>query len=149
MKVGFIGIGIMGGNMARHVLEAGYDLQVNDIRKEAAQPLLDKGATWQDTPKAMAQASEVVLTSLPGPPEVEEVTFGKDGLSSGWKKGDIYIDTSTNSPTAIARIAEKAGEMGVTVLDAPVTGGVGGAEQGKLNFLDGSGDKSGVKSGMG
>jgi 3-hydroxyisobutyrate dehydrogenase len=137
VNVGFIGVGVMGGHMARHILEAGYKLYVHDIRKQAAKPLLDKGATWAETPKAMAQACEVILSSLPGPPEVEQVVLGKNGLFSGWKKGDIYVDTSTNSPTTIRQIAEKARGIGVEVLDAPVTGGVPAAESGKLNFLVG------------
>jgi 3-hydroxyisobutyrate dehydrogenase-like beta-hydroxyacid dehydrogenase len=137
MNIGFIGIGNMGRHMSRHVLEAGYSLYVHDIRKEAAQFLIDKGAKWADSPAAVARNCEVVLLSLPGPPQVEEVVFGKNGLSSGWKKGDILIDTSTNSPNTVRDIAEKARQAGVNVLDAPITGGVPGAEAGKLNFLVG------------
>jgi 3-hydroxyisobutyrate dehydrogenase-like beta-hydroxyacid dehydrogenase len=137
VKVGFIGIGNMGSLMARHILEAGYNLYVHDIRKEAAKPLLDKGATWLDTPKAMAQACEVILSSLPGPPEVEQVALGKNGLFSGWKKGDIYVDTSTNSPTTMRKVAEKARSIGVEVLDAPVSGGMPGAEAGTLTIMVG------------
>jgi 2-hydroxy-3-oxopropionate reductase len=137
MNIGFIGIGNMGRHMSRHVLEAGYSLYVHDIRKEAAQFLIDKGAKWADTPAAVARNCEVVLLSLPGPPQVEEVVFGKNGLSSGWKKGDILIDTSTNSPNTVRDIAEKARQAGVNVLDAPITGGVPGAEAGRLNFLVG------------
>jgi 3-hydroxyisobutyrate dehydrogenase-like beta-hydroxyacid dehydrogenase len=137
MNVGFIGVGVMGGHMARHILEGGYNLHVHDIRKEVARPLLDKGAKWVDTPKSVAQVCEVVLLSLPGPPEVEQVVFGKNGLSYGWKKGDICIDTTTNSPVTIRSIAERASAAGVDVLDAPVTGGVPAAEAGKLNFLVG------------
>ena len=137
VNVGFIGVGVMGGHMARHIMEAGNKLHVHDIRKESARPLLDGGAIWMDTPKAMAQVCGVILLSLPGPPEVEQVVLGKDGMSSGWKKGDICVDTSTNSPVTIRKIAEQARKTGVEVLDAPVTGGVPGAAAGKLNFLVG------------
>jgi len=137
MKVGFIGIGNMGSFMARHIFEAGYNLYVHDIRKDAAQFLVARGATWMDTPMAMARNCEVILLSLPGPHEVEEVVLGKNGLSSGWKKGDICIDMSTNSPTTIRKIAKKAGEFGVEILDAPVSGGMPGAEAGTLTIMVG------------
>ncbi len=137
MNIGFIGIGNMGRHMSRHVLEAGYSLYVHDIRKEAAQFLIDKGAKWADSPAVVARNCEVVILSLPGPPQVEEVVFGKNGLSSGWKKGDILIDASTNSPNTVRSIAERAKRAGVSLLDAPVTGGVPGAEAGRINFLVG------------
>lgn len=137
MNIGFIGIGNMGRHMARHLLEGGYSLWIHDIRQEAAQPLVEKGAKWADSPGLIAQNCEIVLLSLPGPTQVEEVVFGKDGISSGWKKGDILIDTSTNSPDTVRGIAEKALNAGVEMLDAPITGGVPGAEAAKLNFLVG------------
>ena len=137
MNIGFIGTGQMGNHMSRRLLEAGYDLAVHDLIKEAAQPLLEKGARWMDTPKTMAESCDVVLTSLPGPPEVEAVVYGKNGLMAGWKKGDIYIDLSTNSPTTIRQVAEDAKAKGVTVLDAPVSGGVQGAEAGTLAIMVG------------
>jgi 2-hydroxymethylglutarate dehydrogenase len=137
MNVGFIGIGNMGKSMARHVLEAGFKLHVYDIRQEAAQFLVDRGAAWMKTPGAMAKTCEVVLLSLPGPHEVEEVVFGQNGLSSGWKKGDICIDMSTNSPTTIRKMAQKASESGVDILDAPVSGGMPGAEAGTLTIMVG------------
>ncbi|GAF81407.1 unnamed protein product, partial [marine sediment metagenome] len=137
MNIGFIGIGQMGRHMSRRLLEAGYDLTVHDLKKEAAQPLLEKGARWMDTPKGVAESCQVVLSSLPGPPEVEEVVYGKNGLMAGWNKGDIYIDLSTNSPTTIRQVAEDAKIKGVTVLDAPVSGGVQGAEAGTLAIMVG------------
>lgn len=144
MNIGFIGIGQMGRHMARHVLEAGYDLVVHDLRKEAAQHLLENGARWMDTPKGMAESCQVVLSSLPGPPEVEEVVYGTSGLMAGWKKGDIYVDMSTNSPTTIRRVAEHAKARGVAVLDAPVSGGMRGAEAGTLSIIVG-GDASSLE----
>jgi len=137
MKIGFIGIGQMGRHMSRRILEAGYELTVNDINEEAAAPLLKKGAEWADSPAAVARACRVVISSLPKPQDVEAVVYGKDGLMQGWRKGDIYIDMSTNSPTLIRRIAADAKAKGVSVLDAPVSGGVKGADAGTLAIMVG------------
>jgi 3-hydroxyisobutyrate dehydrogenase-like beta-hydroxyacid dehydrogenase len=137
MKVGFIGVGQMGGRMARRLLHAGYNLTVYDLRKDGALSLLEEGAGWVDTPKAMAESCQVILSSLPGPPEVEAVVRGPSGLMQGWKKGDIYVDMTTNSPTSIRRIAEDARSLGVAVLDAPVSGGPPGAELGTLSIMVG------------
>lgn len=137
MEIGFIGIGQMGRHMAGHILEAGFSLTVNDIRKEASKDLLEKGARWGNSPAEISKACEIVITSLPGPKDVEQVVFGTDGLTAGWKKGDIYIDMSTNSPTLIKRIVAEAGKNGVSVLDAPVSGGTRGAELGSLAVMVG------------
>jgi len=137
MKIGFIGLGQMGSLMAKRILDSGYDITVHDIRKEAIEPLLEKGAKLADSPKAIALRCDVILSSLPGPKEVEEVVYGKEGLIHGWKKGDIYIDMSTNSPTTIRRIAETAKQKEVIVLDAPVSGGVIGAKEGRLTIMVG------------
>lgn len=137
MNVGFIGIGNMGAHMSHRLLKAGFSVYVFDIRKEAAQSLIDAGAKWVDSPKSMAEICDIVVTSLPGPRDVEEVALGKDGLSGGWKDGDIFIDASTNSPITMRKIAAKAREYGVDVLDAPVSGGMPGAEAGTLTFMVG------------
>jgi 2-hydroxymethylglutarate dehydrogenase len=137
MNTGFIGIGQMGKHMARHILEAGFSLTVHDIIKEAATPLLEKGATWAETPAALARTCQVVISSLPTPQDVESIVYGENGLKSGWKSGDIYIDMSTNSPITIQRIADDAKAMGVAVLDAPVSGGTKGAEAGTLAIMVG------------
>jgi len=138
MNIGFIGIGRMGSEMSQRLLEAGYDLTLHDSRMEAAQNLLEKGAKWADTPKAMAESCQVVISCLPGPPEVEEVVYGPSGLMAGWKIGDIYIDMTTNSPATIRRVAADAKATGVAVLDAPVSGGVVGAAAGTLSIIVGS-----------
>jgi 3-hydroxyisobutyrate dehydrogenase len=137
MKIGFIGIGQMGRPMSRHILEAGYDLVVHDLSREAAAPLLEKGARWADSPREMAVSCRIILASLPTPPNVEEVVYGENGLKSGWQPGDIFVDMSTNSPTVMRRIAEDAGRQGVSVLDAPVSGGTAGAEKGSLAIMVG------------
>src|SRR5436305_13473917 len=99
MKVGFIGLGTMGASMAANLQKAGYELVVHDVRRAAAEPYLAKGAVWADTPKALAEQCEVIFTSLPGPPEVEEVALGPNGLLAGMKDGTTYSDLSTNPPT--------------------------------------------------
>ena len=137
MKVGFIGIGQMGRPMSRNILQAGHELMVNDARKEAAAALLEKGAAWADTPETLARECQLVVTCLPSPQIVEQVALGEKGLIKGWKKGDIYIDMSTNSPTTVRRIAEAAGPLGVEMLDAPVSGGTRGADQGTLTIMVG------------
>lgn len=144
MDIGFIGIGKMGKHMSGRILEAGYNLTVHDLRKEAAAPLLERGAKWGDTPGEVAASTRVVFSSLPTPQSVEEVVYGTNGLRAGWKEGDIYVDMSTNSPSLIKRIAEDARAMGVAVLDAPVSGGTKGAETGTLAIMVG-GDPASVK----
>jgi len=137
MDIGFIGIGQMGKHMSRRILEAGYNLTVHDLKKEAATPLLERGARWGDTPGDVAKSCRVVISSLPTPQDVEQVVYGTNGLKSGWKAGDIYIDMSTGSPSTIRRIAEDAKTMEVAVLDAPVSGGTKGAEAGTLAIMVG------------
>src|SRR5438128_11739946 len=94
MRIGFIGLGNMGGPMALNVLKAGHTMVVTDLRHELAKPHLAQGATWGDTPKAVAQASEVVFTSLPGPREVEAVALGAGGILEGAARGTVYVDLS-------------------------------------------------------
>ena len=88
---------------------------VFDVRKEAASLPLEKGAKWGNTPKEVVVSCQVIFTSLPTPRDVEEVVYGENGLKSGWKEGDIFVDMSTNSPSIIRRIAEDAGSMGAAV----------------------------------
>ena len=137
MDIGFIGIGQMGKHMSRHILEAGYKLTICDLNKEAATQLVERGAKWADTPKEMAASCRVVITCLPTPQSVEQVVYGTNGLKSGWKSGDIYVDMSTNAPSLLRRIAEDARSMGVSVLDAPMSGGTMGAEKGTLAIMVG------------
>jgi 3-hydroxyisobutyrate dehydrogenase-like beta-hydroxyacid dehydrogenase len=137
MKIGFIGVGQMGVHMARNLLNAGFELVVNDVNREAAQPLLVDGAEWADDPAAVARECRVVITSLPTPPIVQEVVLGPCGLREGWREGDIYIDMTTNAVSTVRLIAEEAAKLGVGVLDAPVSGGTRGAEAGTLTVIVG------------
>lgn len=137
MNIGFIGLGNMGGGIAANILKAGYSLIVYDVRNEMSQPLLAAGAKEADSPKAVARASDVILSSLPGPVEVEAVALGKDGLIEGIKKGAIYIDLSSNSPTVVRRIYDRFKEKGASVMDIPVSGGQAGAKSGRLTLMVG------------
>jgi 4-hydroxybutyrate dehydrogenase / sulfolactaldehyde 3-reductase len=137
MKVGFIGVGQMGIHMSGNVQAAGHSLVVYDVSEAAASSLLEAGAEWADSPKAVAEACRVVITCLPTPQIVEDVVYRADGLRSGWRAGDIYIDMSTNSPSLVRRIAEDAKVLGVDVLDSPVSGGTKGAEAGTLTLMVG------------
>jgi 3-hydroxyisobutyrate dehydrogenase len=132
MKVGFIGLGIMGASMASNLQKAGYELVVHDIKRDAAAPHLKAGAVWADTPRNLAEATDVVLTSLPGPPEMESVALGEQGLLSGMAKGKVYFDLTTNSPAVVRRVHAVFARKGVHLLDAPVSGGPTGARTRKL-----------------
>jgi 3-hydroxyisobutyrate dehydrogenase-like beta-hydroxyacid dehydrogenase len=132
MRIGFIGLGIMGASMAANLLKAGHTLLVSDIRREAAASHLANGAAWADTPRAVAAGSEIVFTSLPGPPEMEAVALGENGLLSGIAPGGVYFDLSTNAPSMVRRVHAAFAEKGAAMLDAPVSGGPHGAKSGKL-----------------
>lgn len=132
MAVGFIGLGTMGASMASNLQKAGHSLVVHDVRKEAAAPHLAAGAAWADSPRGVGEAADVVFTSLPGPPEVEAVALGADGLLSSMRRGGAFFDLSTNSPNLMRRIHATFAERGIHVLDAPVSGGPRGATTRKL-----------------
>ena len=127
MKVGFIGLGTMGGHMAYNALLGGHELAVHDIRRGAATRHLEAGATWADTPRQAAEASDIVFTSLPGPTEVEAVVLGEDGIAEGLTAGKTYLDLSTSTPGLIRRIHDELSSRDIHVLDAPVSGGPNGA----------------------
>ena len=137
MNVGFIGLGNMGHPMAANLLKAQYNLTVHDLRREMGQPLEDAGAKWRTSPKDVAAQSDAVLTSLPGPEEVEAVVLGENGIFAGLNSGSAYIDLSTNSPTTLQKIAEIGASRGFHVLDAPISGGVFGARDGTLTIYVG------------
>ncbi len=132
MKVGFIGLGTMGASMAANLQAAGHELAVHDVRKPAAAPHLAAGAVWKDTPRAVAEAAEVVFTSLPGPPEVEQVALGAEGLIHGMRTGGALFDLSTNAPALVRRLHGLFAARGAHVLDAPVSGGPVGARTRRL-----------------
>jgi 3-hydroxyisobutyrate dehydrogenase len=137
MRIGFIGLGNMGGPMALNLIKAGHTLTVFDVRRDAAKPHLAAGATWADDVPALARGSEIVMTSLPGPAEVEAVALGPGGILESAQPGTVYADLSTNSPTVMRKIHAAGKARGVHVLDAPVSGGVLGAQRGTLQVMVG------------
>ncbi len=138
MRIGFIGLGMMGSHMVAHLHQAGHDLVIHDVRRAAGEPALERGARWAETPADAARQSDIVMTSLPGPTEVEQVALGDNGIIHGAQSASLYVDLSTSSPTLIRRIYQVLGERGVRVADAPVSGGVVGAEQASLQIMVGS-----------
>jgi 3-hydroxyisobutyrate dehydrogenase-like beta-hydroxyacid dehydrogenase len=138
--VGFIGLGTMGGRIAANILKAGYEVIVNDLHRQQAGHHLQAGAKWADTPRALAERSDVIFTSLPEPADVERVALGADGLIEGIKQGAAYFDLSTNSPAVVKRIHDAFAAKGAHMLDAPVSGGPSGAASGKMAIWVG-GDK--------
>src|SRR2546428_494949 len=128
MKLGFIGVGSIGNPMAGQLLRAGHELVVHDIQRDAAASLLARGATWADSPAAVAAASEIVATCLPGPKEMEQVVLGPKGILEGVRKGSLYVDHTTNSPLLVRRVHDLLAARGVDMLDAPVSGGTEGAQ---------------------
>ena len=141
MKAGFIGVGNMGNPMAANMIKAGHQLTVHDLRRESATNLLEMGAEWADTPAGCVAGKDAIFTSLPVPRDVEAVVMGENGIMSAAGSGDVYVDLSTNSPTVIRRIHDECAARGVTVLDAPVSGGVYGAAAGTLAVMVG-GDRA-------
>jgi len=130
MRVGFIGLGMMGGSMALNARnKGGFDVTVHDLRKELAEAHLKAGAKWADTVEDAGRDAEVVLTSLPGPREVEAVG---EALIKVMRKGSVWFDLSTNSPTVVRRLHARFAQNGVSMLDAPVSGGPAGAKSGKM-----------------
>ena len=133
MKIGFIGLGTMGRHMASNLIKAGHELTVHDVRREAGEPHVKAGARWADSPRAVAEASEVVFTSLPEPKDVEAVALDeKTGLLPGLAAGKAIFDLSTNSPTVVRRLHAIFKARGVHMFDAPVSGGPRGAESRRL-----------------
>ena len=139
-RIGFIGTGNIGNPMARQLIAAGHQLVVYDLRPEVAENLLELGAESAASCADVASRCSIVFTSLPGPPEVEAAISGVDGILEGAVPGTIHVDLSSNSITVVKRLAELEAAAGVSYIDAPVTGGVPGAEAGTLTVL-GSGDE--------
>jgi 3-hydroxyisobutyrate dehydrogenase len=132
MKIGFIGLGMMGRGMAANLQKAGYALIVHDLTRQAASHHLASGATWADTPRAVAQVCDLVFTSLPTPADVEQVGLGEEGLAAGLRAGAAWFDLSTNAVHVVRRLHAMFAAKGVDFLDAPVSGGPTGATSGKL-----------------
>ncbi len=134
-RIGWIGLGRMGMPMARNLIEAGYTLAVYNRTKEKARELVDLGARLEDSPKSLAAGAPVIVSMVLDDPALEAVSTGPEGAFEGADPGTIYVDMSTVSAMASARVAEKAAEKGLSYLRAPVTGGVIHAEEGSLGIL--------------
>ena len=137
MKLGFIGIGAMGSHMTVNLINAGYDVTVFDIRKEAMEYIMQFGAKLGSSPSDVAKKSNIILTSLPSTNALKDVVLGEQGMLESMKCGSILIDTSTVSPSTIQKIGLVLKEQKVSVLEAPVSGGVEGAEAGTLTIMVG------------
>jgi 2-hydroxy-3-oxopropionate reductase len=140
-KVGFVGLGIMGGAMAGNLLEVGHEIVVHNRTRTKAEHLSQHGARVAASPREVAQRSDVVITMLPGPPEVEEVVAGEGGLLEGAAEGSLIVDMSTSSPLLARQLASMARERGVRMLDGPVSGGDVGARDGTLSIMVGGEDE--------
>ena len=137
LKVGYIGLGLMGKSIARNILKAGFPLVVLNRSRAAVEELSAEGATPALTPAEVAAQVDVIFTNLPDTPDVELVAMGKDGIIAGAHEGLIFVDNSTIKPAAARMIAAKLAEKGVMSLDAPVSGGDIGARDGTLTIMVG------------
>ena len=146
-KIGFIGTGVMGVSMCRRLMEAGYSMTVYNRTKSKAKSLLKKGAKWVDTPAQVATAADIIFTIVGYPQDVEEVYFGKTGLLTAARAGSIMVDMTTTKPSLARRIYNAAKKQKIASIDAPVSGGDVGAQNGTLSIMVG-GDKNAVKKVM-
>lgn len=137
MKVGFIGIGVMGKPMAKNIMAAGYPLFVNDVIETAVQELVNEGAIRVQSPRELAQEVDVVITMLPNGGIVEQVLLGEQGVFAGAKPGFTIIDMSSVAPTFTQRMARLAEKHQIGYIDAPVSGGLKGATEGSLTIMVG------------
>lgn len=139
-KIGFIGLGNMGGAAARNLQRAGFPLTVHDLRKQAAEKLIEQGAQWADTPAAMLNQVDIVITMVFGPKEVEQVVRGENGLLTGDCRQKLWIDLTTSSPLLMRQLAADFEKAGGLCVDAPVTGSVDAAIRGDMIMFVGGAD---------
>lgn len=144
-RIGWIGTGVMGASMCGHLLDRDFSVTVFNRTKAKAQGLLDRGAAWADSPRQVAEASDVVFTIVGFPHDVRQVILGADGVLEGCSPGNIIVDMTTSEPSLAVEIAERAKEKQVWAIDAPVSGGDVGARQGTLSIMIG-GEKEAVEA---
>ena len=137
MRIGYIGLGIMGKSMARNILKKGFNVVVYNRSQAAVQELVGEGATAASSPAEVASQVDVVITNLPDSPDVEKVVLGENGIIYGAHPGLIFVDNSTIKPATARKIAGRLAEVGVQSLDAPVSGGDIGARNGTLTIMVG------------
>ncbi|MBT3603981.1 MAG: 2-hydroxy-3-oxopropionate reductase [Candidatus Latescibacteria bacterium] len=136
-KIGFIGLGIMGRPMSKHLINAGYELTVYDIVADSVKEIAAAGATAASTCKEVAENSDVIITMVPDSPDVEAAVFGENGIAEGIKSGSYYVDMSTIAPSVAISVGERLAEQGVKCLDGPVSGGDVGAQNAALSIMCG------------
>jgi 3-hydroxyisobutyrate dehydrogenase len=137
MQIAFIGIGTMGSRMVANLREAGHEVVVNDLSRDAGRRLEEIGCTWANSPADAASQAEVTMTSLPMPADVEKVVVGSGGVIEGAAPGSVYVDLSTSSVSMSRKLSAQLAEKGIHMLDAPVSGGPMGAESGTLILMVG------------
>jgi 3-hydroxyisobutyrate dehydrogenase len=146
-RIGWIGTGVMGGPMCGHLMDKGFSMTVYTRAKDKAKPLLKRGAVWTDSPRAVAEASDVVFTMVGFPSDVQDVYLGDRGVLSGAKKGSILVDMTTTEPSLAQKIYAAAKSKDVHSVDAPVSGGDVGAREARLSIMVG-GDREAVEAVM-
>lgn len=144
-RIGWIGLGVMGASMCGHLVDAGYRTTVYSRTRSKAEPLLARGATWVDTPRAVGEASDIVFSIVGFPRDVREVLLGDAGALGGMARGGVVVDMTTSEPTLAVEIAEAANAHGVHAIDAPVSGGDIGAREARLSIMVG-GDPEAVRA---
>jgi 3-hydroxyisobutyrate dehydrogenase len=146
-RIGWIGTGVMGSSMCGHLLTAGYRVTVHSRTRSKAQPLLDRGAQWAESPRAVAAESDVLFTMVGFPQDVRTVYFSETGILPGAQLGSVLVDMTTTDPALSCEIAERATAMGLSAIDAPVSGGDVGARNATLSIMVG-GDRKAVQAAM-
>jgi 3-hydroxyisobutyrate dehydrogenase len=144
-RIGWIGTGVMGRSMCGHLLKAGYAVTVHNRTREKTRPLIDAGAKWADSPRAVAEASDVIFTIVGYPRDVRSVVLGEDGALTGCAAGAVLIDMTTSQPALAEEIARRAAERDVRSIDAPVSGGDTGAREATLSIMVG-GEEDAVRT---
>jgi 3-hydroxyisobutyrate dehydrogenase-like beta-hydroxyacid dehydrogenase len=135
--IGFVGLGAMGSRITRRLLDAGHELYGTDRTKSQAQPLIDRGLVWRETPREVAAAVEVVFSMVTDDDAVHAITSGPNGILAGLQPGRVYVDMSTVSPRASRQVADQVRSFGAEMLDAPVSGSIPQAESGTLAIMVG------------
>jgi 3-hydroxyisobutyrate dehydrogenase-like beta-hydroxyacid dehydrogenase len=136
-NIGYVGLGVMGGNMAARLMEKGHSVTGYNRTKSKAQWLIDKGMKWADSPRAVAEGCDIVFSMVTNSAAVLEVFEGPDGILEGVKPGKLFVDVSTVSPAVSRKLAERVREKGADLVDAPVSGSVITLQQGKLSVMVG------------
>ena len=140
--IGFVGLGVMGRSMARHLRNAGHELNVYNRTRARADEIVSLGATWRDSPSEAARDADVVITMVGYPHDVEQVYFGADGILTSARAGTLLIDMTTSTPNLARRIYDAAKDRGCSALDAPVSGGDIGAREARLTIMVGGEDEA-------